>query len=110
MTFKPSDPEDEYFKREAIERVKRERESTAHQTRKEERARLKELHWMRCPKCGMELAEIEYRAVRVDACFGCGGMFLDYGEADKILEWEAPGTLHKMFSSLFGSGKTAESD
>ena len=49
-----------------------------------EKRRLAELHWMRCPKCGMELAEIDFRDVQVDACFACGGMFFDHGEVDKL--------------------------
>jgi len=108
MPYSRSDAEEEYFKREEIDRVKRDRESTARKTVVEERERLKKLHWMRCPKCGMELAEIDYRGVQADACFGCGGMFLDYGEADKILEWEEPTTVHRMFSALFGKGESSE--
>jgi hypothetical protein len=104
MPITPSDSEDEYFKRQELHRVKRERETTARKTEVQERERLKELHWMRCPKCGMELAEIAYRDVHVDACFACGGMYLDYGEVEKILEFKEPGTMRKMMSALFGSG------
>ncbi|MCA9657623.1 MAG: zf-TFIIB domain-containing protein, partial [Myxococcales bacterium] len=42
-----------------------------------ERARLKELHWMCCPKCGAQLTEVQFRQVKVDKCFFCGGVFLD---------------------------------
>ena len=46
---------------------------------------------LRCPKCGLELNEVDYRGVKVDACMSCGGMFLDNGEAEKIIEFEEPG-------------------
>ncbi|MBK8265522.1 MAG: zf-TFIIB domain-containing protein [Nannocystis sp.] len=49
-----------------------------------ERERLKKLHWMRCPKCGLELSEVEFRAVRVDKCFACGGVYLDDGELEQL--------------------------
>ena len=46
---------------------------------------------------------MDFRAVRVDACFACGGMFLDRGEIDKILQHKEPGLLGRMASTLFGS-------
>ena len=47
-------------------------------------------------------SEIEYSGVQVDNCFNCGGMFLDAGEAEKIMAFEEPGTLGKMFGYLVG--------
>ncbi len=102
MPVKPSDSEEEYFKKQEIERLRRTRAEAKAQMAAGERAQLKELHWMRCPKCGLELTEIDYRGVKVDTCFACGGMFLDQGEIDKILEFEEPGTLGRMASYLFG--------
>ena len=49
-----------------------------------ERDKLKQLHQMRCPKCGMELKEIEVRGVQVDRCFSCNGPWLDAGELEKL--------------------------
>jgi len=103
VPLKPSESEEDYFKREELEKLKRLRKDAAKETLENERLRLKELHWMRCPKCGMELAEVKFRTVLVDACFACGGMYFDQGEVDKILEQEEPGLLKRMTSSLFGS-------
>lgn len=50
----------------------------------DERERLRELHWMRCPKCGAELKEIVFRSVKVDKCFACGGVYLDDGELEQL--------------------------
>ena len=47
---------------------------------KAERERLKKLHLMRCPKCGMELINIDYRGIEVDKCSECQGIWLDAGE------------------------------
>src|SRR5262249_32654029 len=53
-----------------------------------EKQRLRELHFMRCPKCGLELEEIVLRGVRIDKCFGCGGLWLDAGELEELTQRE----------------------
>ncbi len=108
MIYKPSEKEQEYFLREEAKRLKKLREEARARMEVQERERLKELHWMRCPKCGMELAEIEYRGVLVDACFSCGGMFFDRGEVEKALGEQEPGTLKRLVGVLFGSGPTVD--
>lgn len=50
----------------------------------DERERQRRLHWMRCPKCGSELSEVQFRAVKVDKCFTCGGVYLDDGELEQL--------------------------
>jgi len=104
MIDKPSDKEAEYFMKEELTTIKRMRGEAAAKLQVEERERLKKLHWMRCPKCGMEMSEIDYRGVEVDACFSCGGMYFDKGEVEKLLddEREQPGFLRKMVSQLYG--------
>jgi hypothetical protein len=108
MIDRPSESEEEYFKRQELEKVKRLREQAAQETAQQEREKLKKLHWMCCPKCGMELAEVDFRGVVVDACFACGGMFFDQGEIDKIADQEKAGeqgALGRMVRGLFGSSK-----
>ncbi len=53
---------------------------------KAEKARLKELHWMHCPKCGQELVTEECDSVEVDVCPSCKGVWLDAGELGTIVE------------------------
>ena len=108
MIYKPSEKEQEYFLREEAKRLRALREKARAEMEAAERERLKELHWMHCPKCGMELSEIEYRGVMVDACFSCGGMFFDKGEVEKALAGEEPGTLRRLVGVLFGSGPTTD--
>jgi len=36
-----------------------------------EKLRLKELHWMHCPKCGQELASEKCDSVEIDVCPSC---------------------------------------
>jgi hypothetical protein len=63
-----------------------------------ERAALRELHFMHCPKCGVEIEEITFRGVRIDKCFGCGGVWLDDGELEELAG--KPGWFEAM-RSLF---------
>jgi hypothetical protein len=80
----PSTPEDEYFVRENAERMRRLTLEAKRTMAAEEQKRLRDLHYMHCPKCGMEMKEVKYGKIDVDACFACGGVFLDKGEMDVI--------------------------
>lgn len=40
---------------------------------------------MRCPRCGMVLAERTRVGVAVDVCDRCRGVWLDRGELEKVL-------------------------
>jgi Zn-finger nucleic acid-binding protein len=54
---------------------------------------------MKCPKCGMQLEEIEFGDVKVDKCFGCEGMWLDSGELE-ILAKKGGGFVGKLLSAF----------
>lgn len=78
--------EDDYFARFEYERLKKLAEEKAAKLKQQELEDLKNLHWMRCPKDGMELVEIEHLGVRVDKCTHCGGIYLDAGELEQLLK------------------------
>lgn len=42
-----------------------------------------------CPKCGSEMRSYERNRVHVDQCTGCGGLFLDRGELEALVNAEA---------------------
>ena len=94
---KPSKAEDEYFARQELERRKRVAQEQAAKMAEQEKADLRQLHYMKCPKCGMDLSEIDLHGVKVDQCANCGGVFLDAGELDQ-LEHHEPGVFNKVFS------------
>ena len=81
----PSDKEEEYFARIEFEKRRKLQEEQLRAIEEAEKIRLKELHYMCCPKCGMELHEIELRNVKVDKCFGCEGIWLDAGELETLM-------------------------
>ena len=99
---KPSSQEEEYFAKLECERKKRLAEEQENKLKEGERARLKELHWMRCPKCGMELVEIDYRGVRIDKCASCAGVWLDAGELEQVAEGEKSGFLGSFLRTSKG--------
>ncbi len=85
--------ENEYFVREDAERKRKLAQKVRHELEEAERQRLKALHWMRCPKCGMEMHEVLYRGMTVDVCFACNGIFLDQGELAHIQKPESKGVM-----------------
>jgi hypothetical protein len=97
MVWKPSEKEEEYFARMEFEKKKKEEEEKQKKLAEAEKKKLKELHQMKCPKCGMELIEIDYKAIKVDKCSGCEGVWLDAGELEMVSKLEKSG-LDKLFS------------
>jgi uncharacterized protein len=95
---KPSKAEDEYFARQELERRKKWAQEQATKMAAEQKEQLKQLHWMKCPKCGMDLKEIEIHGVKVDQCANCGGVFLDAGEMEQIEKHEQGGVMGRVFS------------
>ena len=67
-----------------LARQKREKER-ADREQAGERQRLRELHWLKCPKCGHDMAEEELEGVKVDRCSFCEGIYFDAGELDQVL-------------------------
>lgn len=96
MPVKPSDKEEEYFARQEFERKKQQEEQSRAQMDIEEKQKNQKLHYMHCPKCGMNLIEIDYKGIAVDKCSSCDGVWLDAGELEAIAELEQT-KLNKWF-------------
>ncbi len=47
-------------------------------------AELQKLHYNRCPQCGAELHEFEFRNVTLQRCASCQGSFLSAAELEKL--------------------------
>jgi len=102
MPVKPSTPEETFFAKQELERKRSLALAQEERLRGDERRRLKDLHWMRCPKCGMELLEIEHLGHKVDQCSACRGLWLDAGELESLTTAEEGGflgNLRKVFWS-----------
>ncbi len=102
---KPTQTEEEYFARENAERLRKLAADQKKSLAQTERDKLKQQHYMRCPKCGMGLQEIEVRGVRVDRCFSCNGTWLDAGELEKLAGGQGGDTVMASILRVFGGGK-----
>ncbi|MBF0278796.1 MAG: zf-TFIIB domain-containing protein [SAR324 cluster bacterium] len=92
----PVDKEDEYIARMEYERLRKIDEEKQEKLAEEEKKKLKELHHMRCPKCGMHLVAIDYKGIEADKCSHCEGIWLDAGELESIIGLEQS-ALNKFF-------------
>jgi hypothetical protein len=88
MSRKPTESEEEYFARVEFERKKKAEEENRKKLADAEKQRLKEQHFMRCPKCGMQLVEVDYKTLKLDRCTACDGVWLDAGELEAAVKLE----------------------
>lgn len=96
MPIKPSEKEEEYFARQMFETKQKVEQEKQQNLAEAERQKAKELHFMKCPKCGMNLVEIDYKSIKVDRCSSCEGIWLDTGELARIVKLEK-GALDRLF-------------
>lgn len=97
MPDKPSGKEDEYFTKKEFERLRKIEQEKHSKLAETEKKKLKDLHFMSCPKCGMELIEIDFKGIKVDKCSECEGIWFDAGEFELVSKLEKGG-LDKLFS------------
>jgi ribosomal protein L37AE/L43A len=81
---KPSSTEEEYFAREEIEKKRKLALQQSQSMAAQQKEELKKLHYMKCPKCGMDLQALKRGDVEIDTCFNCHGVFLDSGELERL--------------------------
>src|SRR6476620_3488509 len=96
---KPSNTEDEYFAREEIEKKRKLALKQAEDLEAKQKRELKALHFMKCPKCGMDLHTLKKGAIEIDTCFNCGGVFLDSGELDSLMK-HGQAKSHKIVGAV----------
>ncbi len=96
MSEKPSRNEEEYFARQEAELLKARRA-------KAERVSIEaELHshYMKCPKCGHDLAVEQYHGIDIDRCTNCQGVWFDAGEAEQLAGDGQEGILASVFDAV----------
>jgi uncharacterized protein len=91
------DLENRHFHQVDIEKIETIREMRS-ATRK---ALEKEIHWMRCPKCGEQMKELQFEGILVDKCSSCAGVYFDQGELDVLMKHRESDTFFNKISSLF---------
>jgi hypothetical protein len=96
MPTQTSQKEEEYFARVEMDKRKKLEAERLKSIADDEKRMLREFHFMRCPKCGMGLGEIDYRGIKIDKCFSCNGVWFDGGELDALGTLDSP-ALNKLF-------------
>lgn len=84
-TNRTSVSEEVYVARQEAERRRVFALDAQRQMEQAERERLKALHYLRCPKCGMALETVTLQGVQIDRCYSCNGSWLDEGELSRSL-------------------------
>jgi len=91
--------------RELLENVKRAREQRLEiyreETEKKERERLRQAHWMRCPKCGNEMRTEQLEGIEIERCSVCAGMFFEHNELQTLLMRKQESRF-KFYRNIFG--------
>jgi len=86
MPVKPGEAEEQYFLEQHLKQQLAKARAEAAEQAEKEKQRLKELHWMHCPKCGQKLVSEKYgKDIEIDVCPGCKGLWLDANELNRIL-------------------------
>ena len=70
-------------------REAREKERLAKETAAE-RQRLRDQHYMKCPKCGHDLKAENLEGIEIDRCSFCEGFFMDAGELEELFSKKQP--------------------
>jgi uncharacterized protein len=82
-------------------REKREAERRAKETQ-EQREKLKQLHWMKCPKCGHDMKTEDLEGLEIDRCTCCEGFFMDPGEIEELFLKKAQPQRQGFMRRLLG--------
>lgn len=100
MSRRADESEQEYEARLTMERQRSAAQERSSRVTEIDREQQQQLHWMRCPKCGWELSEVQFRDVKLDKCFACAGVFLDDGELEQLTG--KPGWFDSMLQFFRG--------
>ena len=91
--------------RQLLEQVRREQEQRLEayreETEKQDRERLRQAHWMRCPKCGNEMKVEQLEGIEIERCSVCGGMFFEHNELQTLLMRKQESRF-KFYRNMFG--------
>ncbi len=93
--------EEEFFLQHNRELIERKRKEMAAKRAELEKEAKKLQHWMKCPKCGHDMKEINLAGILVDQCDNCQGVYFDKEEVEIILESKERGGFAKALTRLF---------
>lgn len=96
------DREEEYFHKKNKELMNEMRTKLDHERKNREALGLKKDHWMKCPKCGSTMQEIDLQGVKIDKCVDCYGIYFDKGELELLLDSQEQKGFFNSLKRIFG--------
>ncbi len=100
--------ENEYFYKRDLELIQEQQEQERLKAQHDEAQKLKELHWMHCPKCGHQLHELTCEGHPVARCESCLGVFLEASEVAKLpLKEDTSASFLTTLHELLGGGSVS---
>jgi hypothetical protein len=103
--FRKGSSEQEYFFRLNKELTEKFKAKTEQRKQQHDDQVAKELHWMKCPRCGHDLKSQDFGSLMVDQCGDCGGVFLDKSEVDFLMDLQDHNSLSTIFNGLMSPKK-----
>ena len=94
--------EDDYFKKLDQEKKAKLKAKLDAEQAEQERVELRERHYLKCGKCGSDMATEIFRGIEIERCHNCGAVLLDPGELEQLAGDDQAGTFTSFFS-IFGS-------
>lgn len=65
---------------------------------------------MYCPLCATALRSVDRQGTQIDHCPQCGGLWLDRGELDRIVQAEAIRALQAGYQQILAARRSREYD
>jgi hypothetical protein len=96
MPDKPSRNEEEYFAKRDAELLRQQRAGAQKAAAETERRS----HYMKCPKCGYDLITGDWHGIQIDQCTHCHGLWLDAGEAERLVGHAQPNVIARVFRAV----------
>ncbi len=76
--------EDEFFKQQDQDQLKKLRAKLDKERAEQEKKSRQQAHFMKCPKCGGQMHEFNFKVVMADKCDDCGYTGFDKGELELV--------------------------
>ena len=92
--------EEEYFKRQEAEQIKKLKAKVEAEQAAKAAEELKALHYLHCGKCGTKMDTKIFKGVEIDVCGSCGAVLLDNGELETLVGKDESGAF-RIFHDLF---------
>lgn len=94
--------EERYFREKDMKALEKKRKDLSQNRKEQEADAARPENWMKCPKCGKNMIEIDMEGILIDKCESCQGIYFDAGELELLLDSKKSQGVMSSLRSLFG--------